>query len=66
VGEVTIELDIAADGSVTAARVVTSSGFSRLDELARSTLATWRFAPAESGGVAVTSTFRQRVEFRAR
>jgi len=65
VGEVTIELDVAADGSVSAARVVASSGFARLDELARSTLATWRFAPAEARGAAVSSTFRQRVEFRA-
>jgi protein TonB len=66
VGEVTIELDIAADGSVSAARVVASSGFPRLDELARTTLATWRFAPAEAGGAAVASTFRQRIEFRAK
>ncbi len=66
VGEVTVELDVAADGRVTAARVAQSSGFARLDELARSTLETWRFAPATAGGVAVPSTFRQRVEFRAR
>lgn len=66
VGEVTIELDVAPDGSVSAARVVASSGFPRLDELARSTLARWSFAPARAGGVAVASTFRQRVEFRAR
>jgi protein TonB len=66
VGEVTIELDVAADGSVSAARVLASSGFPRLDELARATLAKWRFAPAEAGGTAVASTYRQRVEFRAR
>jgi protein TonB len=66
VGEVTIELDVAADGSVSAARVVASSGFPRLDELARETLATWRFAPAEARGAPVSGTFRQRVEFRAR
>jgi len=65
-GEVTIELDVAPDGRVTAARVLTSSGFARLDELARSTLATWRFSPATAAGAAVAGTFRQRVEFRAR
>lgn len=65
-GEVTIELDVATDGTVSAARVVVSSGYPRLDELARSTLATWRFAPASEGGVAVAGTFRQRVEFRPR
>ena len=65
-GEVTIELDVAADGTVTAARVVVSSGFARLDELARATLATWRFAPASDGGRAIAGTFRQRIEFRPR
>lgn len=66
VGEVTIELEIAPDGSVSTARVCVSSGFPRLDELARATLAEWRFAPAKANGSAVPSTFRQRIEFRAR
>jgi protein TonB len=64
IGEVTIELDVALDGSVTAARVVVSSGWARLDELARKTLAQWRFAPAQEGDHQVAGTFRQRIEFR--
>lgn len=66
VGEVTVELDVDADGAVIAARVVASSGFTRLDELARTTLETWRFAPAREGELAVAGTYRQRVEFRRR
>ncbi|MEZ6016350.1 MAG: energy transducer TonB [Planctomycetota bacterium] len=64
IGEVTIELEVAGDGTVIAARVVASSGFERLDELARATLARWRFEPA--GGIATVGLFRQRVEFRPR
>ena len=63
-GVVVVELDVGPDGAVTAARVVESSGHARLDELARSTLATWRFAPATRDGVVEAGTHRQRIDFR--
>ncbi len=65
-GEVTVLLDVDADGRVTAAHVEVSSGSSLLDDAALEQLAKWRFEPARRLGVAVRSTFRKVVEFRLR
>ena len=63
-GTVRCRLFVAADGYVTKVELVRSSGYARLDASALATLATWRFAPATTGGVAHATTVEHDVEFR--
>jgi len=63
-GSVLLRLDLDASGKVACVTVVESSGFERLDALARETLETWRFAPRREDGRAVASSFLHRVDFR--
>ena len=63
-GTVRCRLHVDATGSVTKVEIVRSSGFARLDESARKTLLTWRFAPATTDGVAEATTLEHDVEFR--
>ena len=62
-GEVTVILEIAADGRVDAAHVEKSSGSSLLDDAALHHLSKWTFEPARRAGVAVRGTYRTVVEF---
>ncbi|MBD2101194.1 energy transducer TonB [Leptolyngbya sp. FACHB-261] len=48
--ELMVELD--QTGRVVNVSVLQSSGYAELDEAARSTIATWQFSPALSGGIA--------------
>jgi protein TonB len=50
-GTVKLELTIAADGSVSSARVTASSGFADLDAEAQLTARSWRYAAATKDGV---------------
>lgn len=62
-GTVIVELEIDASGSVTAGRVVQSSGWPLLDEAARQQLLEWHFRPARHEGSPHACRFRQPVVF---
>ena len=63
-GSVQLRLTISAQGSVTDAVVVRSSGYDDLDQAARNwILAHWRYQPAARGGAAVASTSDVQVRF---
>lgn len=62
-GEVTVLLEIAADGTVDAAHVEVSSGYAALDDAALLQLSKWTFEPARRAGVAVRGAYRTVVEF---
>ncbi len=63
-GTVILSITVAADGSVSAAQVATSSGIPELDETAVSWVkAHWRYKPAIQGGVAVPSNTQAAVKF---
>lgn len=62
-GTVLLELMVEADGSVSAIRVQTSSGFPRLDASAVKTVRRWRFIPAVRGGKPIAYRFVQPIEF---
>ena len=63
-GTVVLRLTISAQGNVTDAAVVRSSGFERLDEAARAWVIThWRYRPAIRGGAAVPSAGNVSVTF---
>jgi protein TonB len=57
-GEVTVEVEVGADGSVGDVRVVRSSGSALLDRAAERAVRLWRFRPATEGGVAVADVVR--------
>lgn len=65
VGRVVVEVDIAADGSVTHARVHASSGYASLDRAAVDAAAHARYAPASDGCEAIAGTYLYVVEFSA-
>jgi protein TonB len=63
-GTVILSITVAADGSVSAAQIATSSGFPELDQTAVGWVkAHWRYKPAMQGGVAVPSTTQAAVKF---
>jgi len=63
-GVVILAITVAADGSVSAAQVATSSGVPELDQAALSWVkAHWRYKPAMQGGVAVPSSTQAAVKF---
>lgn len=62
-GEVTVLLEIAADGTVDAAHVEISSGYAVLDDAALLQLSKWTFEPAKRAGVAVRGAYRTVIEF---
>jgi len=63
-GSVLLDIVIGADGRVTSASVIGSSGHSRLDEAARTwVVGHWRYKPATQNGKLVTSRERVRVVF---
>ena len=63
-GVVLIGLDVSADGDVTLALVLESSGDAALDEAARNTLERWRLRPATEGGHPVAGRVEVPVRFR--
>jgi len=63
-GDVTLEIDVNAQGTVDAVRVARSSGFPLLDEAAEKAALAARFTPANSGGRPVPSTARLTLEFK--
>ena len=63
-GDVVLELDINAQGRVTAASVFASSGYPDLDAAALRAARKARFVPAKSGRDAVAATVRITIEFR--
>jgi protein TonB len=66
-GTVLLQLTISPQGDVVAANVVTSSGYSELDQTAVSwVIAHWKYRPAIQNGVPVTSQTRAAVKFDLR
>ena len=56
-GTTTVRVLIGADGQPQRAEIAKSSGFTRLDEAAVSTVMRWRYVPGKRGGVAETMWF---------
>lgn len=65
-GDVTLEIRVSARGLVEGVSVVVSSGFRELDAAAEKAVSAARFAPAQSGGRAVSATVRLKLSFRLR
>ncbi len=63
-GEVSLEVDVAADGAVADVRVVRSSGVAALDNAALQAMARAKFKPAMHDGLPVCATVTQVVSFR--
>lgn len=63
-GDVTLEFEVDADGTVKAARVVESCGFPDLESAAIKAMEKARFTPAQSGGRAVATSARLTLSFR--
>ncbi len=63
-GVVRLALQIAPDGTVTAAEIADSSGFPALDRAAAEAARRWRFRPATRAGRPVAATLPTTVHFR--
>lgn len=63
-GEVTVEIEVDAEGRVSEVKVVGSSGFAELDDAAVRAVRAATFVPAKSGGCAVESSARLTLAFR--
>lgn len=63
-GSVRVEIDVAPDGSVTDARVLTSSGYAPFDEAALEAVRRWRFAPQPANTNGSPAQFRHLFHFR--
>jgi protein TonB len=63
-GWVEIEIDVGADGSVAAARIVDASPSAIFNAAALRAVSRWRFDPAQAGGEAQPVTTRTRINFR--
>ena len=63
-GEVILEIRVNAAGIVDRVDIVSSCGFSELDEAAVRAARTARFTPAKSGGSPVASTARLKLDFK--
>ncbi len=62
-GEVLLQIDVAADGSVAGIMVERSSGYADLDEAAMAAASKWTFIPGHENGVAVARKIRVPVRF---
>lgn len=63
-GTVTLEVVVEPDGSPSSVKVISSSGFSRLDRTAKLTVKrSYRFIPARRAGTPIRSTYRFDVNF---
>ena len=65
-GDVTLELDISAAGTVDGVRIVASCGFQELEQAAVQAVQRARFTPARRGPSAVPATARITLTFRLR
>lgn len=63
-GDVTLELDISATGTVDGVRVIASCGFAELEQAAIQTVKRARFEPARRGSARVPSSARLTLNFR--
>ena len=63
-GDVTVRVDIAADGAVTSVSIVRGSGYPAFDEAARRAAASERFAPAIRDGKPVPFSLSYSYRFR--
>lgn len=63
-GEVELEIEVGANGRVTSARVIHSSGYPELDGAALAAARAARFTPAKSGRKAVSSIARLKLNFQ--
>jgi protein TonB len=62
-GKVVLRVDLDETGRVSAAQVISSSGFNRLDAAALTAVKSWRCAPAQRDGQAVRSVATQPFKF---
>ena len=62
-GTVVLRINIAASGAVTAAAVVVSSGFERLDAAAQKAVQQWRFTPGTVDGVPTAMPLQVPIRF---
>lgn len=63
-GRVMLRVHVSAEGRPLEVTIAKSSGFTRLDEIARDTvLRSWRFVPARQGDQAVAGTVRVPIDF---
>jgi protein TonB len=62
-GKVVLRVELGEDGRIEHAEVKTSSAYRRLDEVALSTVKTWRCKPATRNGVAVRAVALQPFNF---
>lgn len=62
-GKVVLRVELDEQGSVSAARVATASGFARLDEAALAAVKTWRCTPAQRDGQPVRAVALQPFKF---
>lgn len=62
-GEVVLRIELDETGSVSAAQIVSSSGFERLDAAALAAVRSWRCTPAQRDGQAVRSVATQPFKF---
>lgn len=62
-GRVVLIVDVAADGSVSAAKIDRSAGDDRLDQAALQAVSQWRFAPAMKDGKPVPSQVWVPIDF---
>lgn len=62
-GTVILRVELDEGGQVAAARIVTSSGFARLDEAALAAVREWRCTPAQRDGRAVRAIALQAFKF---
>jgi periplasmic protein TonB len=63
-GDVTVRVDIAADGAVTSVTIVRSSGYPAFDDAAKRAAASERFAPAIRDGTPVPFSLSYSYRFR--
>jgi protein TonB len=63
-GRVLLRVRVNPNGGADEVRLQTSSGFARLDESARATVASWRFAPARQGNEPVPAWVLIPVSFQ--
>jgi len=63
-GAVVLEIQVDAEGAVSGAKVVVSSGFAELDEAAVRAAQKAKFRPAEAGGKSVASVAKLKLDFK--
>jgi TonB family protein len=63
-GRVVVLMAVSAEGKVTRAEIVKSSGWADVDAAALATAKTWKFIPARHNGVAVAHEFTKPWNFR--